>query len=310
MYYIKEILKFLGGLYRADWIIFTSRGVNMNYHSLCENKRRGTFDFPIELYHVDSTSPRYQMPLHWHLEYELILILEGSFILSLDGKPFPMGPGDCAWIGDGMIHGGVPKDCVYECVVFDLGALLQDTPVCARSAAEFLSDGTGCSGVFPKGGTQARLAGLLLEAMRKEPPGYEWTTVGLMWQIMGSLISTRPRLQTLPPSRKKTLRLKNVLAYIRDGFDRPISLDELAAVAGMAPKYFCRGFSQMTGKTPIEYLNYYRIEQAGEQLAFTEDSVTEIALNCGFNDMSYFSRTFSRYKGLSPTAYRRGQREL
>lgn len=71
----------------------------MNYSSLYENKPRGTLDFPMELYHVDRSSPRYQMPLHWHLEYELILIKSGSFILTMDGRTMPMGPGDCAWIG-------------------------------------------------------------------------------------------------------------------------------------------------------------------------------------------------------------------
>ena len=54
----------------------------MNYSALYENKKRGTFDFPIELYYVDSASARYQMPLHWHLEYELILIMEGGRILE------------------------------------------------------------------------------------------------------------------------------------------------------------------------------------------------------------------------------------
>ncbi len=84
-----------------------------------------------------------------------------------------------------------------------------------------------------------------------------------------------------------------------------MSLEELAAIAQMSPKYFCRAFSQMTGRTPVEYLNYYRIEQAGEQLVMTENSVTEIALNCGFHDMSYFSKTFIRYKGVSPRTYRK-----
>lgn len=213
----------------------------MNYSRLYENKRRGTFDFPIELYKVDSSSPRYQMPLHWHLEYELILVKEGGFRLSLDGGSFPMGPGDCAWVGDGVIHGGTPRDCVYQCVVFDLGTLLE-------------------SG---------------------EPAFSE--------------------------SLEKTLRLKNVLTYICDRYDSAVTLSELAAVAGMNPKYFCRAFSQMTGRTPIDYLNYYRMEQAGEQLAFTARPVTEIALNCGFSDISYFSRIFSRYKGVSPSAYRRRQ---
>ncbi len=108
-------------------------------------------------------------------------------------------------------------------------------------------------------------------------------------------------------SREKTLRLKNVLTYMRDRYDSAVTLSELAAVAGMNPKYFCRAFSQMTGRTPIDYLNYYRMEQAGEQLAFTARPVTEIALNCGFSDISYFSRIFSRYKGVSPSAYRRRQ---
>ncbi len=279
----------------------------MNYHALYENKRRGTFDFPIELYHVNQASPRYQMPLHWHLEYELIYILQGEFRLSLDGRPWAMGAGDCAWIGDGVVHGGVPANCVYQCVVFDLGTLLHDTPVCAQSAARFLADETGCAGVFSRGGAQARLAGQLLRAIEQERPGYEWTTLGLMWQLMGSLVEASARPPGPAPGRKQILRLKNVLTYIRDQYKAPVTLEELAAVAGMAPKYFCRAFAQMTGKTPIAYLNYYRIEQASERLAFTQDPVTEIALGCGFNDVSHFSRTFSRYKGMPPTVYRKSQ---
>lgn len=279
----------------------------MHYSSLYENKKRGTFDFPIELYYVDSASPRYQMPLHWHLEYELILVMSGSFELSLDGTPFPMGPGDCAWVGDGIVHGGTPRDCIYECVVFDLGTLLHSTPVCARSAGEFLADESGCTGVFRQGSAQALLADRLFEAMEKENPGYEWTVTGLMWQIMGSLLAGRTVRSPFSKSREKTIRLKNVLTYIRDNYDGPVTLGELARVAGMNPKYFCRVFAQMTGRTPIDYLNYYRIEQAGELLLLTDRPVTEIALSCGFNDMSYFSRMFSRHKGVSPNRYRKGQ---
>lgn len=277
----------------------------MYYSSLFENKKRGTFDFPIELYSLTSTSPRYQMPFHWHLEYELILVSSGSFELFLDGKAFPMKGGDCAWVGSGVIHGGIPGDCTYECVVFDLGTLLHDTPVCARSAASFLSDENEYTGVFPEGSIQALLSGQLMAAMREEQKGYEWTTVGLMWQLMGSLIGSETSSAALSQNRSRIIRMKKVLAYIRDHYGNAITLAELAGLAGMAPKYFCRAFSRMTGKTPIEYLNYYRVEQAGEQLLLTDRSITDIALGCGFNDMSYFSKTFSRYKGMSPSAYRK-----
>lgn len=79
-----------------------------------------------------------------------------------------------------------------------------------------------------------------------------------------------------------------------------LTLGNLAEAADMSPKYFCRFFSEMTGKTPIEYLNYYRIECAAEQLLYTDDLVTDIALNCGYNDLSYFVKTFKKYKSQTP----------
>ena len=59
----------------------------------------------------------------------------------------------------------------------------------------------------------------------------------------------------------------------------------------------------MTHHTPIEYLNICRIEHACYQLITTGDSVTDIAFNCGFNDLSYFIKTFRRYKGTTPKRY-------
>lgn len=277
----------------------------MNYSELYENKRRGSFDFPIELYYVDENSPRYHMPLHWHLEYELITILSGSFELSLDGRSVRLQEGDCVWIGDGVVHGGTPEECIYECVVFDLGTLLHDTPVCSRSAAEFLASSNGFTTIMKKGTACASLADKIFEAMEKEQRGYEWTTVGLMWQLMGTLLSTNESHSLVIQDRSHINRLKNVLTYIRDNYSSPIELEELARVAGMSPKYFCRAFSQVTGRTPISYLNYYRIETAGERLLMTNESITDISFACGFNDASYFSKMFLKEKGITPSKFRK-----
>ena len=276
----------------------------MNYSDLYENKKRGSFDFPIELYYVDENSPRYQMPLHWHLEYELITVLKGSFELSLDDKKFNLMPGDCAWIGDGIVHGGIPDNCIYECVVFDLGTFMNDTPICAKSSAEFLSSENGFTSVMKKGTPLAVLADKIFETMEKEQKGYEWITVGIMWQLMGLLLSTKEQTLSIT-NRVQINRLKNVLTYIRDNYDNCVTLEELADVAGMSPRYFCRAFSQITGKTPIAYLNYYRIELAGERLLMTDENITDIGFSCGFNDASYFSKMFLREKGITPSQYRK-----
>lgn len=278
----------------------------MNYSSLHEDKKRGKFDFPIELYYVDFTSPRYQMPLHWHLEYELILVLSGKFNLSLDGKQYVLEAGDSAWISDGAIHGGEPQDCIYECVVFDLAALLRDTPLCTKSAKEFLIHSNSYTGKLEKDSESAHLADKIFEAMEKEQSGYEWVTVGLLWQLMGNMLKEHNSITTnYNPSRQQIVKFKAVLKYIRDNYETQITLEELAKIAGMSPRYFCRAFCALTGKTPIAYLNYYRIEYAGEFIKLTDKTITEIAISCGFNDMSYFSKQFKRFKSVTPTQYRK-----
>ena len=87
----------------------------MKYLAYHEYKPRGTFDFPIEFYYIDQTYPRYQMPFHWHMEYELIRVLKGSLQLSLDETTINLTSGDAVLVQDGTIHGGIPKACVYEC---------------------------------------------------------------------------------------------------------------------------------------------------------------------------------------------------
>ena len=77
-------------------------------------------------YYVDMLHPRYEMPFHWHMECELLLVLQGEFTLLTDGQSYTLHPGNSAFLSSGAVHGGIPKDCVYECLVFDLNHLLKD----------------------------------------------------------------------------------------------------------------------------------------------------------------------------------------
>ena len=61
----------------------------------------------------------------------------------------------------------------------------------------------------------------------------------------------------------------------------------------------------MTGKTPIEYLKDYRVERAARKLLGSDMPITQIAYTCGFNDLSYFIKTFKKIKGCTPKNYRK-----
>jgi len=62
-------------------------------------------------------------------------------------------------------------------------------------------------------------------------------------------------------------------------------------------------FRSLTGRTPIDYLNYYRIECASEMLSTKDITIREVAISCGFNDESYFIKTFNKYKGITPKQF-------
>ena len=96
-----------------------------------EDRPRGTYSFPFEFHHIDSTHPRYVMSYHWHVEYEIMRIISGSLSVTLDEKNFTAGAGDVIFVHSGVLHSGIPQDCIYQCIVFDVNAFLKYSSACS-----------------------------------------------------------------------------------------------------------------------------------------------------------------------------------
>ena len=279
----------------------------MRYLGYQENQVRGTFGFPIQLYYVDYNHSQYEMPFHWHMECELILVLDGVFHLSVNGNNYDLKKGESAFIPGEFIHGGTPDNCIYECIVFQMENFLQQSPQCIEKYNRALEQGKIFETVFKDNSYPAKIVDAVFESMEKENDYYTFTTTGLLWQLVGAILEiSSDRTDSVDTAfLKKNKQIKNVLSKIRNEYSQKLTLDELAAEAKLNPQYFCKAFREVTGKTPIDYLNYYRIECVAEQLAIRDLSVTDIALSCGFNDLSYFNRMFKRQKHMTPTAYRK-----
>lgn len=279
----------------------------MRYLAIHEDTVHGTFGFPIQRYVVGETHPRYEMPFHWHMECELILVKRGGLDLSLDGERLRLEAGDCAFLPPGAVHGGTPEACLYECAVFDMERFLQGNPACYGQYADTLGGGAYISSCIPSDSPAAPTVAALFAAMEQKEPGGEFLTTGLLWQFVGLVLRwnlyTRPTGENLRRGQRAA-QMKQALRRIRVDYAKPLTLGDLAAEANMVPQYFCRVFKQVTGSSPIEYLNYYRVECAAELLCQENARVTDVALACGFKDLSYFIRLFKRCKGLSPSAYR------
>ncbi|MDY3279933.1 MAG: AraC family transcriptional regulator [Eubacteriales bacterium] len=269
-----------------------------------ESLQRGSPDFPLEYYLLDQHHARYEMSFHWHEEVELLRIRSGAFTLSLEDQILRLLPGDMAFIPSGCLHGGVPEDAVYECVVFDMRFLLKAGEACRTYILDVLHRQVTVSPLLSKGSPAARVLSSAFDALHSRTPGYEAITVGALLQFIGCIF--QDGLYTPGGSAddcRKVLQLKKVFELIESDYAAPLTLAQLAACANMTPKYFCRFFKQAVHRSPMDYLNFYRIEMACYALAATDCNVTEAALDAGFNDPGYFIRTFKHFKGETPGHY-------
>ena len=277
----------------------------MHLFANLDQTQHGTRDFPAQHYYVDEKHPRYQMPFHWHREWELLRVLEGSFQIQLDNEPYVAEQGDALLIRGGCLHGGIPCGCVYECLTFDLHGLFRNMDMVKPYLRPFYRQSRIPVSFFPAEHPVAGIVGELMEAFGGDCPELE--TVAAISRLFATVVKAG-LYQENPDneyvSSQRIDRVKSVLEYIEANYNTPLSLEELARVAGTNPKYFCRVFSSVTHQSPMDYVNFYRIEQAAYLLDSTNLSVTAVGSECGFWESSYFSKVFRKYKGVTPKKYR------
>ena len=106
-------------------------------------------------------------------------------------------------------------------------------------------------------------------------------------------------------SHEYTRRIDRVIDYLRDHLDKPLKLEDLAKVACFSEYHFHRVFGAMTGETLNDFTNRLRLEKAARLLRYSEQSLTDIALDCGFSSSATFSRAFRTGYDTSPSQFRK-----
>ncbi len=100
------------------------------------------------------------------------------------------------------------------------------------------------------------------------------------------------------------------LNYIDCHYNEQIQLEDLSRILNLNSSYFCRLFKQATNSTFIEYLNFVRICKAERMLSVSDKSISDISLDLGFASVSYFNKIFKKYKGCTPTEYKKSKYAL
>ncbi len=289
----------------------------MKQTSYNEQRERGNFSFPVEYHYVTNHHPRYNMPYHWHIQYEIIRVLQGKIIITIDENEYSAEQGDFLFVPDGAVHGGKAflENTIYECMVFDKrlfetdigeSGMLQkffDHQIVINS--HYTNDNVGLK----------EIVWMMFRTLKNKYEGFEYIVKGALLAFFGLVLKNKLYTVSLTNfinnNQRNIYKLKKVFHLIETSYNQPLTLEELASTADLSPKYFCRFFQNMTNKSPISYLNYYRIECACTKLINdNEASITDIAYDCGFNDLSYFIKTFRKYKGTTPNKYLKNYQQM
>ena len=279
---------------------------------LNEKRMHGTSDFPLGYYYVSESFSRYEMEQHWHMQYEIIHILKGEFLLKLTNESHLLRAGDYAFINAGILHGGAPKDAVYECVVFDINILRNRNYRSDQFMKSLVHNKIRIQSVI----SQQHLAENLMmkqalegffKGFRERSEYYELSVLSHLMLFMAEVakhglyasnFENFSDIESIEPIKKS-------LEMIQDNYSDDLSLDDLAKTAGLSGKYFCHIFQKLMGRTPIDYLNNYRIERASCLIEENKLPLMHICYDCGFNDYSYFIRVFKKYKKITPKQYKK-----
>ena len=260
---------------------------------------------------VLSEFPDFRADCHWHGDIEFIHVLEGEMDYAVDGAAVALGEGDVLFVNARRLHYGYGprrKECVFTCVLADPRLLTASEPLYRTLLQPTVDDETLPWARFSPGeegyGSAAEHMEELWRLKTKRERGYQLRAVGVLADMMLEIASSATPGASVPADDSRLAAQKKMVTFIASGYREDLTLDDIAASAAVSRSTCCRIFRDFVGRTPGQFLTDYRLRAAREQLARTDQPVTQIAGDCGFNDAGYFAGKFRERFGCTPKEYR------
>lgn len=278
----------------------------MRHLEYYESRKHITDELPLAYYIASKDAVYPPQILHCHREFELGRILSGTISYYIGGTLYHLEEGDCYFVQPEILHGCQKQNCEFESVVFDLDAIINANNMKINENIQKITRHARIPSYYPKENVVVcQIFETVISYCRTGIYDHILSIIGNLLLFFGwidehNLYKTKTN-EILPTQE---MRLRQVLNYIEENYASPITLSDMANCIGMSPCYFTSFFTTILHRSPINYLNYYRIEKACFLLINSNHSITDIAFQTGFNSSSYFVKIFKLYKGITPKQYR------
>ena len=300
------------------------------YFELKENKPHGTKDDPFSTYHIKNEGRSFQIPVHWHDELEIIYVKSGFLTVSISGENYIGTPGDAFVVSPGNLgenYIGTPGDAFVvspgnlhfmgsQTDTVDYFTFLFPLKYISFCINDMLDDKlleplkNGHLMISPRvKDTAKELCEQLVEiyvAKNKKTESIITAQIKTKIILLQFILEMWERGFVIEndKSGRNTIE-KEMISYIQQNFMEKISLKEFSEQFHLSEKYISRYFKEHFHITLSQYITHLRLEHAKQLLQDTDIPVTEIAMQSGYQNVSYFIRSFKKTYGVSPLKYRK-----
>lgn len=283
---------------------------------LQETLKHGSNDFPIAIY-TDKFNlfEEGYIRWHWHKEIQFSYSLHDRVVIFIEDEKIILSPNEGVMINSNVLHQIKPYT-TNNCMMFSIDfnstliggaelSLIEKnylTPIIKNRNLKYISLKTN----IPWQKSILKHLKKVFTLSHEKTYGYELEMrnyLSIAWLNLIKEIKNEINSSPLTMSNDDE-RVKLAMQYIHKYYTHNILLDNIATAAHISKSECCRCFKRLLNVTPFEYLIEYRISKASELLIKSEAPISNIALDVGFNGISYFGKIFKRHTNYTPSEYR------
>ncbi len=274
----------------------------------------GSLFFPIGCYPDDMAVVR--VPWHWHEEFEYAIATEGSPVIFVESTQIRLEPGQGIFINSGVLHAvdtPVANTAEIHSAVFHPRLISgnRDSVFWEKLVQPLLRDSALRYVVLrPEVPWQCQILDCFRQswdAVVEETEDFENDARYLISKALGVLSRNCPVIsQSLSEQERIDAgRVRAMLEFIDANYPYDLTVEQIADSVSVSSSVCLRCFRQLLGTTPMQYVKKLRLEKAAELLKTTAKTAKEIAMECGFNDVSYFTKAFREKMGCTPKEFQK-----
>lgn len=272
-------------------------------------------EFNINFFEEHNKNKNISTSMHLHREIELMRVKKGKVIYRIFGKSkeYILNENDIVFVNVSIPHEtkSLIDDTIVQILQFNPHTFVAEKGKSfSRYISAFLNVHNKDITILSKDANSelARCFDNINNEYKTMQAGYEFNILGNLYLVLGQLFKSKSILPCISNDSEMS-RVNDIFEYVERNYMNKITMKEVCKDNYISPSHFCRVFKNTTGKSFVDYLNFRRAYEAEKLLSKTNMTVTDIAFSVGFSTTSYFDRVFKKYYKISPSKYRKVNKE-